>query len=297
MRGLVTGGTGFIGKHLIGKLDAPVVVGRDEKRLRKISGISDACQWKPGTRLDPSVFKGIDTIFHLAGESVYKGRWNEAKKARIMKSRVDGTRLLVESLADLDTPPATLICASAIGYYGDRGDKLLSEQEPPGEDFLSQVCIAWEKEATQAESHGIRVVHIRTGVVLGRDGGALPQMLTPFRFGAGGRLGPGGQYMSWIHIDDLIDIMLYAAENKSVRGPVNAVAPNPVTNSEFTRTLAGALHRPAFFHVPGCVLKLAMGEFAEALLGSQRVVPEKITAAGYSFTYPLLANALNDLLS
>jgi uncharacterized protein (TIGR01777 family) len=296
MRSLVTGGTGFIGRHLISRLDRPVVLGRDPMRIHKLFRNVDAFQWLPSSLPDKKVFQGVDTVFHLAGESVSKGRWNREKKERIMRSRVDGTRNLVEQLAALDQPPATLVCASAIGFYGRQGEKILSESSPPGDDFLARVCIAWEEEASRAEKFGIRVVRIRTGIVLGEDGGALPQMLLPFRLGAGGKIGTGKQYMSWIHIDDLIGIMLHVAANESIRGPVNGVAPSPVTNSEFTEALAAALHRPALFYVPGWVLKITVGEFADVLLGSQRVVPEKITAAGYTFIYPELTGALQNLV-
>lgn len=296
MRSLVTGATGFVGKHLVRKLDQVSVIGRDKRRLHTLFHGKKAYQWDQDSPLDPSAFKDVDTVFHLAGESVFKGRWNKEKKQRILRSRVDGTRRIVETFADLEKPPATLICASAIGFYGNQGDTLLSESSLPGDDFLAEVCAAWESEAAKAEKLGIRVVQIRTGVVLGKDGGALPQMLLPFRLGAGGRIGSGKQYMSWIHIDDLVGIMLFAASNKTIKGPVNAVSPNPVTNSAFTHTLASTLHRPAFFNVPGCVLKMTLGEFAEVLLGSQRVMPEKITQAGYYFTHPELAAALQNLI-
>lgn len=297
MRSLVTGGTGFIGQNLINMLDRPVVLGRDPKRIHKLFKRVEAYKWSQSALLEPNIFEGVGTVFHLAGESVAKGRWNDEKKERIMRSRIEGTRSLVESLARLNTPPSTLISSSAIGYYGDQGDKILKETSQPGNDFLSRVCVAWEEEAKKAEKLGIRVVLVRTGVVLGRSGGAFPQMLTPFKFGIGGRIGSGKQYMSWIHIDDLIGIMLYAAENDTIQGPINGVAPEPVTNKEFTSTLASALHRPAFFHVPGTVLKITLGEFADVLLGSQRVFPEKITKDGYFFKYDNLTDALLQLLN
>lgn len=296
MRSLVTGGTGFIGRHLISRLTRPIVLGRDPMRIHKLFRDVDAYQWLSSSPPEKKVFQGVDTVFHLAGESISTGRWNAEKKERIMRSRIDGTRTLVELLATLDKPPATLICASAIGYYGSQGEKILSESSPPGDDFLARVCIAWEEEASRAEKLGIRVVRIRTGIVLGKDGGALPRMLLPFRLAMGGRIGSGRQYMSWIHIDDLIGIMLYAAGNESVRGPVNGVAPTPVTNRDFTAALAAALHRPALFHVPVWALKITLGEFADVLLGSLRVVPEQITTSGYTFTYPALPGALHNLV-
>jgi len=297
MRSLVIGATGFVGSHLVSKLDQPVLLGRDPKRIQKLFGDVEAHSWTPFSPVDSIIFQNIDTVFHLAGESVFQGRWNAEKKDRILRSRVDGTRNLVESLATLAKPPSTLICASAIGYYGSQGDKLLTESSASGDDFLASVCVAWEKEASQAEKLGIRVVQVRTGVVLGADGGALQQMLGPFRFGLGGKLGSGKQFMSWIHIDDLVGIMLYAAENESVRGPVNGVAPVPVTNREFTANLASVLKRPAFFQVPGFALKAVLGEFGDVLLGSQRVVPKIISDAGYAFVYPELSDALQSLVS
>lgn len=296
MRCLVTGGTGFIGKHLVRRLERPVVAGRNVHRIKQLLGDVIPCQWQSGAPLDRSILENVDAVFHLAGESVFSGRWNPARKQQIMDSRLLGTRNLVASLAGLDRTPAVLVCASAIGYYGARGNEPLNEAATPGTDFLAQVCQAWEEEARQAEKLGIRVVSIRTGVVLGSDGGALPRMLLPFRLGLGGRIGSGNQYMSWIHIDDLVGIFLHAATESKVRGPVNAVAPQPVTNREFTAALARVLRRPAFLAVPAPLLRVTLGEFAEVLLGSQRVVPEKILQTGYSFAYPQLMGALRNLL-
>ena len=297
MRCLVTGGTGFVGRHLVRHLDRPVVLGRDKNKIIKICGDVIPCKWEPEHPLDKNLLEGVETVFHLAGESVSKGRWNKAKKKRIMHSRVDGTRSLVQALGALDKPPATLVCASAIGYYGSRGEELLTETSSSGNDFLARVCRAWEEEARQAENFGIRVVSVRVGIVLGRDGGALPLMLLPFKLGIGGRLGNGKQYMSWIHIDDLVNIFLFVARHPEIRGPVNGVVPYPSTNRDFTATLASVLHRPAFLHVPGVVLKAALGEFGEVLLSSQKVVPEKIIGAGYDFKYPTLKNGLQNLIT
>jgi hypothetical protein len=296
MHCLVTGGTGFVGRHLISRLERPVVAGRSVDKIKKLPGEVIPCQWNGGTLLDRSVLEGVDAVFHLAGESVFNGRWTTARKQRIMDSRRLGTRNLVASLAALDSPPSVLVCSSAIGYYGSRGDELLREASPPGTDFLAQVCQAWEEEARQAEKLGIRVVSVRTGVVLGSDGGALAQMLLPFRLGLGGRIGSGRQFMSWIHIDDLVGILLHAATASEVRGPVNGAAPQAVTNREFTATLAEVLRRPAFLAVPAPLLRIALGEFADVLLGSQRVVPEKILEAGYTFRYPELKGALRNLV-
>lgn len=297
MKALVTGSTGFVGTHLIPRLERPIAVGRSQEKIRQRLGEVEARVWNPGQNVDPALFSGVDTVFHLAGESVFQGRWNPARKAEIRKSRVETTRRLVDGMAACPLPPKTLICSSAIGYYGDRGAEKLNESAAPGHDFLAEVCLAWEQEALRAQEFGIRVVCVRTGVVLGKDGGAFPQMLPPFKMGFGGRLGNGRQYMSWIHIDDLVGIMLHAATHDSVSGPVNGTAPEAVTNSEFTKILAGALHRPALLPVPGFVLKLAVGEFATVLLASQRVIPEKISQAGYQFVFPALSKALANLLS
>ncbi|MBU4262811.1 MAG: TIGR01777 family oxidoreductase [Proteobacteria bacterium] len=294
MKSLITGGTGFLGRHLISRLESPVVLGRNPDRISKVLTLVEARKWDPAGEIDAAVFAGVDTVYHLAGEPLFNGRWDSAKKERIMGSRVDGTRTLVSSLARLEPGrrPLTLISSSAIGYYGSRGDEMLTESSLPGNDFLASVCQRWEEEAMKAEELGIRVVTLRTGVVLDKDGGALAKMLTPFKLGLGGRLGNGRQYMSWIHINDLIGIMLHAARNQEVRGPINAVAPNPVTNREFTAALASALHRPAILPVPGCILKAAIGEFATVLLGSQRVMPDKASDTGYKFIYPLVQGAM-----
>ncbi len=296
MKALVTGSTGFVGAHLMRRLTQPIAVGRSLEKIRQRLGDVEARVWDPDRIVEPSLLAGVDTIFHLAGESLFNGRWNSAKKEKIRSSRVESTRRLVAGIASCAEPPKTLICSSAIGFYGDRGSEKLSEASGPGQDFLAEVCEAWEREAMRAQDLGVRVVCVRTGVVLGKGGGALAQMLPPFRLGLGGRLGSGHQYMSWIHIDDLVGIMLHAAEQEGVSGSVNGVSPGVVTNREFTRTLAQLLHRLALFPVPGLVLRLALGEFASVLLASQRVVPEKITQAGYRFVFPTLKEGLGEIL-
>jgi hypothetical protein len=296
MRSLVTGASGFIGSHLAGRLEKPVVVGRDARRLQKLLPGAEARQWNPAGEVDPGIFAGVEAVFHLAGESIFNGRWNRARKERIMGSRVEGTRSLVRALTQMERPPRVLVCSSAVGYYGSRGDEMLTESSGPGRDFLATVCMAWEEEARKAQAAGIRVVSVRTGVVLGADGGALARMRLPFSLGLGGRLGNGRQYMSWIHIDDLVGIFLHAARNDTVRGPINAVAPNPVTNREFTATLAAAVHRPALLHVPALALHAALGEFATVLLASQRAVPEKAVRTGYVFQYPHIRAAVTAAL-
>ncbi|MFZ5770429.1 MAG: TIGR01777 family oxidoreductase [Thermodesulfobacteriota bacterium] len=296
MKSLITGGTGFIGRHLIKRLESCVVLGRDPDRINKVLKGVEARKWNPAGEIDPAVFSGVDTVFHLAGEPLFNGRWNREKKERIMSSRIDSTRNLVRALAGLapGQRPRTLICSSAIGYYGSRGEEMLTESSAPGDDFLATLCQRWEQEAMQAEELGVRVVSVRIGVVLGKDGGALAKMLTPFKLGLGGRLGNGRQFMSWIHIDDLIGLMCHAAENPQVRGPLNGVAPNAVTNREFTRALAAAAHRPAILPVPGCVLLAVLGEFATVLLSSQRVSPDKALQTGYRFTYSQVQDALQE---
>jgi uncharacterized protein (TIGR01777 family) len=228
---------------------------------------------------------------------VAEGRWTEQKKARIRDSRIIGTRNLVAGLRGLATKPKTLVSASAVGYYGSRNDQELDEQAPPGSDFLAEVCAGWEREAAAACELGIRVVSIRIGIVLGVGGGALAKMLTPFKLGLGSPLGSGRQYMPWIHIDDLIELVLFAARNPSVSGPMNGVAPRPVTNHEFTKTLGRVLGRPTFMPaVPPLALKVLVGEFGTVLLDSQRAIPRAALQAGFVFRFPELEPALRELL-
>ena len=236
----------------------------------------------------------VDAVVHLAGEPVAQ-RWTAQVKRRILDSRAQLTRGLVESMALLAPRPATLISASAIGIYGSPGDRILTEDSPPGTGFLSDVCVVWERTAGVANALGIRVVNLRSGIVLG-DGGALARMLPAFRWGVGGRLGSGRQWMSWIHIDDWAALVEFALRAKRLRGPVNAAAPNPTRNAEFTRTLASVLHRPAFAAAPPFALKLLFGEMAGVLLSSQRVLPKAAQAAGFQFRYPELGPALGHLL-
>jgi len=295
-KALVTGATGFIGRRLLPWLKWPVVLTRNPERAGTALRNVEIHRWEPESGPPPAeAFREVDTVFHLAGESVAAGRWSAARKQRIRDSRVLGTRHLVAALAALKERPAVLVSASAIGYYGDRGDETLDEEALPGDDFLAGVCQEWEAEANRATELGIRVVTPRLGIVLGKGGGALERMLTPFKLGLGGRLGSGRQWMSWIHIDDLIGLLLYAGPGH-ISGPMNAVAPNPVTNREFTRELAGALHRPAILPVPEFALKLAFGEMAAVLLSSQRVVPAVAQRTGYRFQYPRLADALREIV-
>ncbi len=298
MKALVTGGTGFVGRQLLGLLDRPTVLSRDVSRGQRTVGRSAGrvVGWDPQAGPPPAeAFEGVDVVFHLAGESVAEGRWTAAQKVRIRESRVIGTRNLVAGIARAEPRPRVLVSASAVGYYGDRGEEELTEASPPGDDFLADVCIAWEREARVAEQHGVRVVLARTGIVLGQ-GGALAKMLTPFKLGAGGPLGNGRQWMPWIHVADLARLYLHAADTTSIQGPMNAVGPDPVRNSEFTKALGRALHRPAFMPAPYLGLRLVFGEFAKVLFASQRVIPQVAIDTGFHFEYPQIAAALVEIL-
>jgi uncharacterized protein len=279
----VTGATGFIGKRLV-------------HALRVAGHSTNALGRKQSVELPTESLSTVDAIIHLAGEPVAQ-RWTPEAKQRIRSSRVDGARNLVSALSKQSQRPQVLVCASAIGYYGSRGDEILTEKSGPGRDFLAQVVVDWEQSAREAEALGIRVVPLRFGVVLGKDGGAFAKMLPPFRLGFGGRLASGQQWMSWIHVDDVIGLIRFALENSTIRGPMNATAPQPVPNVEFTKELATALHRPAILPVPRLALKLLFGEMAEVILGSQRAIPQAAQSAGYRFEYPELRPALVRLLS
>ena len=296
MKVLMTGSSGLIGTALRSFLGGR---GHGVRRvLRTPSASVDGTAWdvSTGTFAD-GAFEGIDAVVHLAGESIAGGRWTAARKARIRDSRVIGTRHLCEVLAQLDTPPRVLVAASALGFYGDRGDAVLDESAAPGSGFLADVCQAWEDAATPARDRGIRVVHLRVGIVLTPLGGALERMLLPFKLGIGGVLGGGHQYMSWIAPDDLLGITLLALTDESVTGPVNTVAPQAVTNREFTKTLGAVLNRPTFLPAPSFALRLALGEMADALLlASTRVDPAVLRARGFEFAHPNLEGALRHVL-
>jgi uncharacterized protein (TIGR01777 family) len=298
MRIAVTGGTGFIGRALVERL-----VGKGNQILALSR---HPAQGKPGAAVAEDFFdalqaprkgllSGCDAVIHLAGESIAQ-RWTPAHKQRVMESRVRGTRAIAEAAAEAKSVRA-VVCASAIGYYGPHAAEEISEDSPPGNDFLAQVCRAWEEAASPAREAGLRTVHLRTGIVLHPDGGALKKMLTPFKLGTGGRLGSGEQYMSWIHRDDLLSLYLHALENKSVQGPMNGTAPTPVTNQEFTRALGGALHRPTVLPMPAFALKLALGEMSSMLLTGQRVIPRRALASGFRFAFPELEGALRHLFA
>ncbi|OGX48083.1 MAG: TIGR01777 family protein [Omnitrophica WOR_2 bacterium RIFCSPLOWO2_12_FULL_63_16] len=257
-----------------------------------------AVRWDPSTGfIEPRGLDEVDAIVHLAGENIASGRWSARKKADIRGSRVISTRRLCESLAQHATPPQTLVCASAIGYYGHRGDERLTEESPSGSGFLAEVCREWERAAEPVLQRGVRVVHLRFGVVLSSRGGALAKLLPPFRLGLGGPLGGGTQQMAWLALDDVLGIIQHVLRSASVRGPVNAVSPNPVTNREFARVLGLVLRRPAVMPAPAFALKLLLGQMAEeTLLASAKAVPARLLASGYAFRYPELEGALRHLL-
>jgi uncharacterized protein len=301
MRALVTGATGFVGPHLLALLDRPVVLTRNAARAQDERLGRDVELRQHDLNQGPpplEALRDVDLVFHLAGESVAAGRWTKKRKQSIRDSRVLGTRHLVESLSRLPVGerPRGLISASAVGYYGSRGEEKLTEDAAPGDDFLSEVCREWEREAARAGQVGIRTAMLRIGVVLGPGGGALQKMLPPFKMGLGGRLGSGQQWMPWIHIEDLAALFLHVATNESIQGAVNAVAPQPVRNRDFTKTLAKVLHRPAVFPVPYFGLRLLFGEFAQVLFASQKVEPKVAAATGFSYRYPDLDVALRAVL-
>lgn len=295
MKFLISGGTGFIGRQIVDLLLAQGhYAGVYSRRPGDAARNAIATySWDPlaGEPSDNSV-NGMDAVLHLAGEPVAQ-RWNPAVKEKIRASRVEGTRRLVNVISRVQHKPKVLICASAIGFYGNRGNDVLTEESGPGKGFLADLCRAWEAEADRAAWCGVRVVKIRIGFVLGRNGGAMAQILPLFRLGLGGPLGSGKQWVPWIHVADLARLFLFAAENE-VSGVLNGTAPNPVTNREFTRALGQAVHRPAFLPVPGFALKLAMGELGQHVLDSARVVPQATERAGFHFDYPEIGPALVD---
>jgi uncharacterized protein (TIGR01777 family) len=266
---------------------------------RKVEDHDREICWDPATGwIDAGELEGVDAVVHLAGENLGSHRWNETFKREIRDSRVLGTRLLAEALAALAKKPGVLCCASAIGFYGDRGNEVLTESSPPGTGFLAEVCQAWEAATTPAGDAGIRVVHLRSGVVLSRAGGALAKMLPPFKLGAGGVIGGGRQYWSWIALDDLVRVIEFVLQRTELAGPVNTVAPHPVTNREFTETLGRVLGRPTILPMPAFAARLALGEMAdEMLLASARVEPHVLLRAGFEFQFPQLETALRQALT
>jgi uncharacterized protein len=297
MKILISGSHGLVGKAL---LDSLVEDSHEMVRLVRSGHTLGAfeVEWHPNQgRIDAQHLEAFDAVFHLAGESIASGRWTDEKKRAIRESRTKGTRLLSETLAKLSRPPSVFISASAIGYYGNRGDEELTEKSSPGDDFLASVCVEWEEATRPAAEKGIRTVLARFGIILDREGGALAKMLTPFRMGIGGRVGDGRQWMSWIALDDVINALKFLLLDSAVRGPVNIVAPNPVTNAEFTKTLGRVLSRPTFFPIPAFGARLAFGEMADALLlSSQRVEPAVLEERGFAPYWPRLEPALQHLL-
>lgn len=289
----VTGAGGLVGSALAasltnaGHLVIPLV-------RRPVSPGATEISWDPvAGRIDAQALSGLDALVNLAGENIAAGRWNRSRKERIRSSRVDGTRLIAEALAGLEQPPRVLVNASAIGYYGDRGDEWMDEDADPGTGFLSDTCVEWEKATGPAAQAGVRVVRLRIGVVLSSAGGALARMLPIFRYGLGGRLGDGRQQMSWILLDDLVRVLEYALLDESLRGAVNGVAPNPVTNVEFTKTLASVLGRPALLPAPAFMLRTLLGEMGqELLLSSTRVRPARLSETTFRYRFPDLDSGL-----
>ena len=299
MRILVSGSTGFLGTALIRRLQSE---GHTVARLvrpgtaRPGAGRSpeQAVEWDPlAGKFDAAAAEGADALVHLAGASIAGGRWNDSRKQLLRTSRVDATRHLVSALAELQRPPRVVVAASAIGYYGNRGDETLKESSAPGNDFLAGLCQEWEAETARSASFGARAVSLRFGIILASHGGALERMALPFKLGGGGRLGSGRQWMSWVTLDDTVRALEFALANEQLAGPANVVAPNPVRNIEFTHILAKTLHRPALFPAPAFALRLALGEMADALLlASQKVEPSRLAQAGFKFDQPDLTSAL-----
>jgi uncharacterized protein len=299
MRVTITGATGLLGRRLVSALkergDEVTVLSRSPEKARSALGV-DAVAWDPMAGPAPAeALNGRDAVVHLAGENVAQ-RWTERSKRAIRESRETGTRNLVAGLRSADPRPSVLVSSSAVGYYGKHGDEIVDEATPAGGDFLAEVCVAWEREARAAEELGLRVVNIRTGVVLDADGGALGKMLTPFKLGAGGPVAGGDQYMPWIHAEDVSGMYLAALDGDDWRGPVNASAPEPVTNKEFSKALGRALHRPAIAPVPALALRVLYGEMAEIVTTGQRAIPRRALERSYTFRHPDLDGALASAL-
>ncbi|HEY2646277.1 MAG TPA: TIGR01777 family oxidoreductase [Candidatus Acidoferrales bacterium] len=303
MRILISGSTGLVGSavskalqgqgHEIARLVRPGTRKGSADRTGKRDIV-----WDPVTdQFDAAAAEGADALIHLAGASIADGRWNASRKELLRTSRIDATRQLFGALAKLKQPPRLILAASAIGFYGDRGDEILTESSAPGTNVLAGLCREWEAETARGGEFGARVVTLRFGVILAAHGGALPKMLVPFKLGLGGRLGDGRQWMSWVTLSEVLSIVQFALSNSGLAGPVNVVSPNPVQNNEFTTVLAKTLHRPALFPAPAFALRLALGEMADALLlASQRVIPSRLTDSGYRFQQPVLADALAEVL-
>jgi len=303
MRILISGATGLVGSALTRRArdlgDEPVRLARPalSNRPPAVGGPQTSVTWDPAAETLDSNAEGADAVVHLAGASIADGRWTERRKRLLRESRIEATRQLVSALRKLRRTPDVFVAASAVGFYGDRDDEILSETTSPGCDFLAALTRDWEAESNAAATFGARVVLLRFGVILARHGGALPRMVLPFRLGAGGPIGSGKQWMSWIALEDAVSIIYFALRTDSVRGPVNTVAPSPVRNADFARVLGRVLHRPTLIPTPSFVLRLALGEMAGALLlSSQRAIPERLSQLGYKFMYPELGPALQSVL-
>jgi uncharacterized protein (TIGR01777 family) len=296
MKILIAGASGLVGSALSQRLQAD---GDEVTRLvRKGSGTGEI-EWHPNQdEIDPADLNGFDAIINLAGENIAEGRWTDDKKRRIHDSRVNGTHLLAEAIVKLIPKPHVFLCASATGFYGDRGTEILDEQSESGGGFLAGVCREWERACDPAANANVRVVNLRFGPIIAKAGGMMAKMLTPFKMGVGGKVGSGKQFISWVAIDDAVGAMILALKDESIRGPLNVVSPNPVTNEEFTRTLGEALSRPTALTIPAFAARLTFGEMAdEMLLVSQRVIPKRLSEAKYSFEYPTLRDAFNRYLA
>jgi uncharacterized protein (TIGR01777 family) len=307
---LMTGATGLVGTALVKTFTAeghtiyPLRRAETPKSSAKEPGVFDV-PWNPSSgEIGGSVGSGsplqvpaaVDAVINLAGAPVVGGRWTRARKALLRSSRIDTTRGVVSAIAKIDKRPQVLLSASAIGYYGNRGDEVVTEESAPGSDFLAELAKEWENEAVKAEKLGVRVVLLRFGIILAKEGGALPKMMLPFKYGLGGKLGSGRQWTSWIALEDVVAIIDAALRNDSWKGPINIVAPQPMRNADFTKSLAKVMHRPAMFAAPAFALRLAMGEMAETLLGGARVAPRTLEQHGYRFHYANLDEALKAIL-
>lgn len=294
MNVLISGATGLIGSALIPELEAN---GHTVTRLGRSQAGANTIRWDPSAGTIDGDLEGTEAVVHLAGESIAQGRWNPEKKRRILDSRVQGTRLLAEGIVALPVPPKVMVSTSAVGYYGDRGDEVLTEESAPGTDFLAGVCREWEAAAEPARRAGIRVVYPRLGIVLSPQGGALGTTLPIFKLGGGGKIGGGNQWWSWVALDDVVGSIVHALTDESVEGPVNVGSPNPMTNAEYTKVLGKVLGRPTVLPLPAPAARVMLGEMADALLlASQRMEPARLKDTGYAFRYPQLEGALRHLL-
>ena len=294
MNVLISGATGLIGSALVPELEAN---GHTITRLSRSRSGANTVRWDPSAGTIEGDLEGTEAVVHLAGESIAQGRWSPDKKRRILDSRVQGTRLVAERIAALSTPPKVMVSISAVGYYGDRGDEILTEESTPGEDFLARVCREWEAAAEPARRAGIRVVHPRLGIVLSPQGGALGATLPIFKLGGGGKIGSGRQWWSWVTLADVVGSIVHSVTEETVEGPVNVGSPNPMTNAEYTKVLGKVLGRPTILPLPAPAARIMLGEVADALLlASQRMQPAKLETTGYSFRHPRLEGALRHLL-